>query len=177
MKYWLITDTHFGHDKLVVWGARPFDFGTRIMDALVSTVTEEDVLIHLGDISFGGDAEWNLYLKKLKCKKWLTTGNHDKRTISWYISHGWDFVAEAILIPLYGYRILLSHIPQPDSPTYDINIHGHFHNTDHRKHEPAISAILTDKHVLLALENNNYRPWDLQKVIEQFKRTDNKSTT
>jgi calcineurin-like phosphoesterase family protein len=170
MNYWLTTDSHFGHEMLVEEGLRPKGFEDLIFKYLHNVIKKGDVLIHFGDISFGSDAEWNEKLKVFDCHRWLLIGNHDKRTMSWYLDHGWNFVGDSIRLDIFGYKILMSHIPERDSG-YDINIHGHFHDTDHRKHEPEISALLTDKHVLLALEHNNYQPWNLRTVVEKFKKT------
>lgn len=173
MNYWIITDTHFGHAKLVNEGHRPVGFEEKIFKSIMDNYEANDVLIHFGDISFDKDAEWHDRLKEIFCLRWLIKGNHDKHSSSWYISHGWHFVGDEITLTLYGYKILLSHIPKKDSG-YDINIHGHFHDTDHRKHEPQIAAILNDKHVLLALEFNNYQVWNLRSVVEKFKSGKNK---
>jgi len=173
MNFWITTDTHLGHTMLTDRNLRPLGFEDKILKGLKGVLREGDVLIHLGDVSFGNDAEWNEKLKDLPCKKWLLRGNHDKHGLSWYISHGWDFVADTISFYHFGHQILISHVPQPGD-YFDINIHGHFHNTDHRKHEPKISAILTDKHYLLALEFNNYQPWNLKNVIDDFRKRNKK---
>lgn len=173
MNFWLTTDTHFGHIKLVEQNLRPVGFEDKIFKGLINALHEEDVFIHFGDISFDNDAGWHEKIKELPGKKWLIKGNHDKRSSSWYLSRGWDFVGYSITINHFGYKILMSHIPQPDTG-YDINIHGHFHNTDHRKHEPEIAAILTSKHYLLALEYNNYLPWNLSSVVGSFKKRQEK---
>lgn len=169
MNFWLSTDTHFGHGKLVEENLRPVGYEDKILKALAIALKPGDVFIHFGDISFDKDAEWNEKLKAFPCKRWLIRGNHDKRGLSWYLDHGWDFIGDSITVTMFGCKVLMSHIPQPDSD-YDINIHGHFHNTDHRKHEPEIAAILTPKHYLLALEFNRYQPWNLQSVLGNFKK-------
>jgi calcineurin-like phosphoesterase family protein len=169
MNFWVTTDTHLGHTMLTDNNLRPLGFEDKILKGLMSVIKEGDVLIHLGDVSFGGDAMWSEKLKELPCKRWLLRGNHDKHSLSWYLSHGWDFVADTIAIEHFGYKIIFSHIPHPLG-SYSFNIHGHFHDTDHRKHEPEMSAILTDKHYLLALELNNYQPWNLRAVLEDFKK-------
>lgn len=173
MNFWITTDTHFDHTMLTDNNLRPLGFEEKILKGLRSVVKDDDILIHLGDVSFGNDAEWNEKIKGIPGKKWLIKGNHDKHSSSWYISHGWDFVADTIVFDQFGYNILISHIPQPGD-YFDINIHGHFHNTDHRKHESKISSILTDKHYLLALEFNNYQPWNLRNVIDDFKKRNKK---
>ena len=72
---------------------------------------------------------------ELKCKKILVKGNHDSKSNSWYLEHGWDFVCEEFKDTLYGKNILFSHYPKVWDGVYDLNIHGHFHNSDHRRHE------------------------------------------
>jgi calcineurin-like phosphoesterase family protein len=159
MKYWLITDTHFGHDKLVEYCARPQGFEGKIMENLYKTLSDDDVLIHLGDFCMGNDGKWTeMFMKQKKSKKWLIKGNHDHKTNSWYLNHGWDFVGKSIKDKFFGKNILFSHIPQIDDGWYDLNIHGHFHNSDHRKHEKELVVIKNPKQKLLAIEYTNYQP-------------------
>jgi len=171
MKYWIITDTHFGHDSptspMITQCGRPDGFSQKILINLNRTKQCPDILIHLGDICFGREEYWHNELNKWVCgKKWLIRGNHDKKSDTWYLEHGWDFVAEWIWIVKFGKNILLSHKPIADCG-YDLNIHGHFHNADHRRWEPELVAIRNDKQILLALETLNYMPINLQTVIEQ----------
>jgi len=168
MDCWLTTDTHLGHGMLVEQGFRPKGFEELIFSNLKKAVKPNDLLIHFGDVSFSDHIYWNERLTDFGLKRWLIRGNHDDRSISWYIDRGWDFVGDTASITLFGAKILMSHAPQPDTG-YDINIHGHLHNSDHRTNEPEISSILTSKHVLLAVELNSYLPWNLRKVVETFK--------
>jgi calcineurin-like phosphoesterase family protein len=163
MKIWLTTDTHFNHALLVDIGARPRGFEQPIMRGL-SRIPAGDVLIHLGDICIGGDDGVHAMLASLPFKKWLVRGNHDHKSWSWYMAHGWDFVGDTVSLELFGKDILLSHMPQPDTG-YDLNIHGHFHNTDHHRWEPELISVLNDKQVLLAIENTNYQPVPLETVV------------
>ena len=134
MKIWLTTDTHFGHDKLVEFG-RPVDFEVRISRGL-QQIPAGDMLIHLGDVNMGEDAVWHAHLmSKLKgLKTILVKGNHDNKSDKWYYEHGWDFVCQNYTNFYKKKRILFSHRPQPDGK-YDINIHGHFHDAEHRRLE------------------------------------------
>jgi calcineurin-like phosphoesterase family protein len=174
MNYWITTDTHFGHKMLAEDGLRPCGYEEKIFTELYNSIKEGDVLIHLGDVSFDNNHEWSV---KINCfdffRKWLIRGNHDKNGIEWYLDKGWDFVGDSISMKYFGFNILFSHIPQPFHYNFDVNIHGHFHNTDFRKHEPQIAAILTDKHILLALEYNDYRPWNLKSIIKKYRRDKN----
>lgn len=69
----------------------------------------------------------------------------------------------------FGKRILFSHRPQKDDGGFDINIHGHFHNNLNpsleNKEEKKLLSILTKKHKLLSIEENNYQPVLLEKFI------------
>lgn len=166
---WITTDTHFGHDKLFEeFNSRPPDFSERIWRALQHTLQPDDTLIHLGDICIGSDAEHHAhYIQSLEChRKILVKGNHDKKSNQWYLEHGWDFVCQTFSDRYYGVKVLFSHVPIARTDYHDVCIHGHFHNTDHRKHEPYFTAIYDESyHKLLALETNDYKPWSLQHIL------------
>ena len=167
MNYWITTDTHFGHKKLMEYSGRPENFERLILKRHQGALKDGGVLIHLGDFCIGKDAYWHErfmdYGHLRRVKKWLIRGNHDKKSTSWYLNHGWDFVAHEVKLKLYGLNIVLSHIPIEDSG-YDINVHGHFHNANHRRHEQELLAIKNDKHRLVMLEHD-YTPVLLRRVV------------
>lgn len=175
MKIWLITDTHFNHDKMPEYCGRPIGFEELIMMGL-ARISPQDLLIHLGDVCVGKDEYWHERLRALPFKKWLVLGNHDHKSLSWYISHGWDYVGEEIKLKMFGKNILLSHTPLRGD--FDINIHGHFHNTLHRllekqwvtpdeeKRNEKDLGNLTPKHKLLAVEYTNYQPVLLSTFVD-----------
>ena len=165
MQYWIITDTHFNHQKLIDYGNRPNNSDAKIKENLINTLKEDDVLIHLGDICMGLNKENNNWFRVLKCKRILVKGNHDKKSNTWYMKNGWDFVCDRFDLKIFGKLIAFSHKPLEDDKKFNINIHGHFHDTDHRIHDPEFNNILTIKHKLLAIENTNYMPVSLQKFI------------
>ena len=167
-KIWLISDTHFHHAKMVDYCYRPKDFEARIMKALCQ-IPYTDILIHLGDIGMGQDQlVHNTYIKPLACKKWLVLGNHDKKSNSWYLDNSWDFVCKKFYSTYFGKRILFSHRPEKDDEYYDINIHGHFHNSERHQQEPELLAIKNSKQKLLALEYEDYKPILLKTFIEKY---------
>ena len=169
MNYWIIADTHFGHEKMEELCGRPKGFEAIILSSLLSLSGDTNsVFIHLGDICIGDDEKWNLVLlSRVPClHKWLVRGNHDKKSMSWYLEKGWDFVADSFILDIYGGDILFSHIPKIDSG-YMLNVHGHFHNTNYRKQEPELVAIKNKRQVLVALEYNNYRPITLKTLVEK----------
>lgn len=165
IEYWLTTDTHLGHDALINYTGRPHNFSDLIMKRHKEIVHPQDVLIHLGDICMRNDARWHTkFMYGLVCKKWLIRGNHDRKSNVWYLTHGWDFVADSFTITRHGMKILFSHTPQQDRG-YDVNIHGHFHNNHPDSYEKELSEIMTNKHRLLVLEDIDYRPVKLQRFL------------
>ena len=157
MKIWLTTDTHFNHAKLLEFG-RPDNFEEKILKNL-SIIQPGDLLIHLGDFCIGQDAKWHEeFFKRLPgVKTVLVKGNHDGKSYSWYMDHGWGVVCKNMTIKVLGKYVMLSHMPWVDVG-YDLNIHGHFHDSDHRRHEPELVAIKNDKQLLLAIELTGYKP-------------------
>lgn len=170
IRYYVTADTHFGHDKLIDIANRPIrhdDIMMKHHHNLLNRPLQKTVLIHLGDFCIGLDEKWHdEFMDQLaigtKCI--LTKGNHDRKTDTWYYNHGWDFVGEMIILNVYGLRILMSHKPQENLHGCDFNIHGHLHNTVHHKE---YTGILTDKHILVAMEQTNYSPVSLQKLVRK----------
>ena len=108
MNYWITTDTHFGHDKMLEYESRPEGFENKILKNHKRIISDNSILIHLGDIVIGDDKLWhNIFFNTVKpYKKWLIKGNHDKKSNTWYLNHGWDFVGDRIVLNMYGLEIL-----------------------------------------------------------------------
>lgn len=178
MSYLLTTDTHFFHDKMMEYCGRPDGFES-IIQSNFNKIKPDDVLIHLGDICIGRDLEAHeKFIQPLECKKWLIRGNHDKKSDSWYLRNGWDFIASSITLYKFGKTIVLSHQPVLDGD-YDFNVHGHFHNNlsrlkskkwvddDEEERNKDNLSNLTDKHILLSIEETKYQPILLRNMIGQ----------
>lgn len=163
-KTYITSDTHFNHAKMLEFG-RPPDYEQRIVKGL-SVIDSKDTLIHLGDICIGEDEMVHQkFIQPIPGRKILVVGNHDRKSYNWYLEHGWDFVCDMFYWKAFGKHILFSHTPKPKRSInfWDYNIHGHLHNNTH--HLPQYKNILTDKHLLLALENTNYLPVILENFI------------
>lgn len=178
MKIYLITDTHFNHEKIKEYCGRPDNYEQLLWKGL-ENLPKDCLLIHLGDVCIGKDLEVHERIKKLPYKKILVKGNHDRKSDSWYLSNGWDFVCDKFSANYFGKNILFSHTPTKNSEWWDMNIHGHFHNNLHRllegkyvvdgekeRNEIDLNN-LTPKHKLLAVENTNYKPVSLESIISR----------
>ena len=166
MNYWITTDTHFGHTKMIQAAGRPHDFAQRVLKNIAKTIQPEDILIHLGDICIGNDIAWHSELiQASRAKRYLCLGNHDHRSNSWYTKNGWDFVCNSFILHMYGKKIAFSHHPLEDSVLYDINFHGHHHNTLHHPEDKT-----SEKHQLLYIEHH-YQPFNLKTLMTKKAKT------
>ena len=164
LKYWLLSDTHLGHDNLILkdYSDRPVDFEEKIKKNCLNSIKDNDILIFLGDYCIGNDKKWHNYLLgELKCKKWLIKGNHDRQSTTWYFNNGWDIVCDELILNIFGKRILFSHRPI-NADYFDLNIHGHCHNNDHRDENDEFR--FSKKYKLVYLEHH-YSPQNLQTFI------------
>lgn len=169
-RIWLTTDTHFGHAKMCQLGEepRPIDFEKRLLDGFAKLIKEDDILVHLGDFVFNEHELWaKAFFASVPCKVWLAKGNHDKRSDFWYLDKGFSAVASTFVIKRFGYKIAFSHKPLEDTGYFDVNIHGHFHDNDHRFWEKYLITRLTPKHILLAVEWTDYEPVRLKKLLDK----------
>jgi len=169
MKIYLTTDTHLGHDNMVDWCGRPENHSELILKELAKLPTE-GLLIHLGDVCIGNDEYWHDELMKsigVYMTRVLVRGNHDHKSDSWYLERGWDFVCDAFEAKYFGKKILFTHKPVLIPDHVDFNIHGHFHNSDHRSKEEEVKKLYEKRHLLLAIENTQYKPVSLEKILKQ----------
>jgi calcineurin-like phosphoesterase family protein len=87
---WFTSDTHYNHSNIcsstTKWAdsrlTRQFDsledMNQRLVDNINDTVKEDDILIHLGDWSFGGIDSIGEFRDRIICKNiHLVLGNHD----------------------------------------------------------------------------------------------------
>lgn len=125
----LISDTHFGHHKILEFEPKRQELGKTIEEHDASLVERwnkvvrpRDTVWHLGDVLFGRHSF--KILGQLNGLKKLVKGNHDTYNVKNYMHYFAD---------VHGaYKMddfLLSHIPIHESQKYRFrgNIHGHMH--------------------------------------------------
>ena len=160
-KIWIITDTHFDHQMFIDEGIRPADYNEQIIKNWNELVGKEDLVIHLGDVIFGHNKDQlGEIMKGLNGNKVLVKGNHDYKPDQWYLKNGFEHVYQ----DLHWKDIYFTHIPAQLPEGKRLNIHGHLHNSNHRVAE--VRHVLTDKHVLVALELTDYKPLKLEELIK-----------
>ena len=137
-KWYVCSDTHFGHTNIIKYCDRPFKDVDEMDEALISNwnsvVTDNDIVVHLGDVGFGTNHFIEL-VSRLNGYIILLKGNHDRsKQIAKLLNSGavneyynnsfqvfWDENED----------ILFTHHPIAPANLSDsikLNIHGHLHN-------------------------------------------------
>jgi calcineurin-like phosphoesterase family protein len=172
MSYWLISDTHFNHKKIEEFGQRSGTWETQLYEG-ISHIPGGDTLVHLGDVSIGQEAEAHKQLKDAcgrgenRVRMVLVRGNHDNRTLGWYLEHGWDFVCDSLSLSYMGEKILMSHRPvKPGTAEFSLNIHGHTHGNMHRGDEHD-SFYDPEVHLDISPELVGFAPLKLETIIKR----------
>jgi calcineurin-like phosphoesterase family protein len=168
MSFYLISDTHFNHANIATYCDRPENFTEIILRNLRSTLTQDDTLIHLGDVFIGTKPSW---LGDWPGRKILVRGNHDRqRSVSWWMKNGFDFACDGMKFR----TCWLTHEPDDSlAKSCTLNIHGHLHNIWHGFH-PDDGKLETRLHHewqrLFAVEYTNYMPVEFDKFVSHPKK-------
>jgi len=187
IKTWVVSDTHFHHDKLTEYCGRPVDFTSQIVRNWCACIKPNDLVFHLGDVGFYNKSIAGKLIQGLPGNKILIRGNHDRFPIKWYLDHGFMTVMDTAIVHVCYtkgqerprntyYKVILSHIPVSIPEGVDFNLHGHFHNNSSRRWEEEMTNTLTPKHRLVSIEELSYAPiplgWGIHhdKFINSYKR-------
>lgn len=154
MKYFVIADTHFGHQRIIDYCNRPFRSVEDMDKALIKNwnecVSNQDIVIHLGDLFLGSREACAALINKLNGRKLLIRGNHDNWSDNFYREIGFEYVSKFPI--LYENFFLMSHAPlQLSETTPYFNFYGHIHN-DEKYHDTATTKCVS-------VERIGYRPF------------------
>lgn len=145
---YLISDTHFCHDREFLYGPRGFENVGEMNKAIVENwnniVSMEDDVYLLGDVMLNDNEEGIRLLKQLKGKIHIILGNHDTDTrIALYKEC--DNVVEVVyatMIKYNKYTLYLSHYPTITTnidenyfSQHTLNIYGHTHQKEKFYHD------------------------------------------
>jgi calcineurin-like phosphoesterase family protein len=179
MQVWITSDTHYGHKNICrgvtdwrtpegeipVHQTRPFDTLDEMNDAIVGNINnlvgEDDILLHLGDWSFGGFDNIGEFRERVNCKNViLFLGNHDHHIednkngcralfahVGYYdtIKYG-DWKFPAMHYPITSWDGLMKG---------RVHLHGH-------THLPAAKRITNGRRMDVGMDGHpEFRPYDL----------------
>ncbi len=188
IKVWITSDTHYSHKNIcrgvTNWRlpngevpeaqTRPFSTLDKMNAAIVNSINEcagqDDVLIHLGDWSFGGFENIEEFYDRLICKNiHLVLGNHDHhidrnrsgvrslfKSVSWF--EQFEYMGETIECchyPISSWNGLRKG---------RIHLHGHCHLPHNQK-------ISNGRRMDIGMDGNpDFEPYDLHEVIKMLKK-------
>jgi len=187
------SDSHFSHSNIcsstTQWKdagdtVRKFDslelMNRTMVDNINAVVGENDILFHLGDWSFGGFEQIEIFRSQLICKNiHLVLGNHDhhiendKNGVRSLFSSVSQFIPELLVkreIPnskgmIERFRFCLFHYPIAswiDMNQGVIHLHGHVHLSKHLR-------LGQGRSLDVGMDGNDMNPLSLDDVIRLVK--------
>ena len=187
-KVWITSDTHYNHTNIcrgvTKWrmpdGSVPEsqtrDFinldkmNASIVNNINEVVGQDDVLIHLGDWSFGGFEQIEELRNRIICREiHLIFGNHDHHIVNnrencqrYFASSQWFLQASYM-----GETLELMHYPIASWNGLRkgrIHLHGHCHLPNHKK-------LGNGRRMDVGVDGNpDFAPYDLKRLINNMKK-------
>jgi calcineurin-like phosphoesterase family protein len=182
-KVFITSDTHYGHKNIVRgvtnWrtqdGEIPIDsvrdFGTidemneRLVYGINNMVGQDDTLIMLGDVSFGGFDNIGIFLDRLVCQNiHLILGNHDMHIQNnrGNIQSRFLSVNHYLEVNIEGKNFVLCHYPLQSWHGLNkgvIQLHGHVHLSPDKKFGKG-------KKMDVGMDGNNLNPYSIGEIIK-----------
>jgi len=184
-KVFVTSDTHFGHKNIcrgvTNWrtqdGQIPIDstrdfqtieqMNERLIDGINHHVGQDDTLIMLGDVSFGGFDNIGIFLERLICHNiHLILGNHDQ-----HIDNNRDYVQKRFLsvqhyleVRINDRDFVLCHYPLQSWHGMNkgvIHLHGHVHLPENRKFG-------NGKKMDVGVDGNGMDPYSIDEIIKMM---------
>jgi calcineurin-like phosphoesterase family protein len=181
------SDTHYSHSNICSattnWSvndgyARKFDslqdMNQRLVDNINNMVGEDDILIHLGDWSFGGFDKIEEFRSQINCKNiHLVLGNHDhhiernKEGVQDLFSSVQNYLRLEVRRPINKatverFTFICMHYPiasHHDMNQGVIHLHGHVHLPPHLR-------IGKGKSLDVGVDGNGLEPISLDEIVE-----------
>lgn len=169
---YVTSDLHFGHSNVITFTNRPFKDVEEMDNTLISnwnsTVTDEDDIYILGDITLKRDVEYILpILKKLKGRKYLIKGNHDHFIKHEILAEEFVWIKDYYELKYNKRKFVLCHYPFEEwnnSYRGSYHLHGHQHNPTTYN----ISQSKPKRKYDVGCDANDYKPVLLDNIIQFF---------
>lgn len=184
-RVYITSDIHYGHKNICrgvtnwrtpegevpINSTRDFDsieqMNSTIVDRINSKVGQEDTLIMLGDVAFGGFENIGTFLDRLVCKNiYLILGNHDHhiKNDRGYIKDRFIAVKDYAELNIDGVNFVLCHYPLASWHGLNkgvIHLHGHVHLSAQNKWG-------NGKKLDVGLDGNNLYPYSITEIVHMM---------
>ena len=179
----ITSDTHYGHKNIcrgvTNWrtqaGEIPVDstrdfqtieqMNERLIDGINARVGQDDTLIMLGDVSFGGFENIDIFLDRLVCQNiHLILGNHDHHIENnrVHIQTRFLSVQHYLEVKINNKDFVLCHYPLQSWHGMNkgvIHLHGHVHLPENRKFG-------NGKRMDVGVDGNGLDPYSIDEIIK-----------
>lgn len=164
-KVWVWSDLHFHHKNIIGFSERPYEDLEQMHEHLLANhndyVSNDDIVIWVGDIGFKGTGILNEMLAEYNGYKILVVGNHDfngkkLRKLAFDETH----LIYAVDYP--DVSLVFTHYPMYTVPEPWVNVHGHLHAFP----DPVSGH---PRHINVNCEIQGYKPRLLDDVAKQAK--------
>lgn len=177
MRIFYTADPHFGHANIIRMCQRPFSSIDEMDEIMIqnwnSVVHNDDTVYIVGDFCHRNDKSPAYYLARLKGRKILVRGNHDK-WIENNLAAAEMFESITNLTHVYdpslnGHHISLCHYPLMTWPgkKESFMVFGHIHNDTSQYFWPYIKE--NERLLNAGADINHYTPVMLEQLIENNK--------
>ena len=173
-KIFLISDTHFGHDREFIWKVRGFNSVEEMNETIVQkwndTVSAEDDVYILGDVILGDPSNIEC-VKRLSGKLHIVLGNHDtanREKMYRELPNVVEVAEVGIRLKYKKYHFVLTHYPmmtgnleKESLKQMSLNLYGHTHQASNFYNDmPFMYHVGVDSH--------NCYPVLLDDIIEEM---------
>lgn len=180
MKRYVTSDLHFNHKNIISfcpWSRGQFtsieEMNAKIVENINSVVADEDELYILGDIGFGDLNVAIECLKEMNGKKFIISGNHDKKLLAmdsfWLQKPLMNIVEVTPYLEIQhkiagkSHMVCMFHFPIEEWSSCH---YGSYHLHGHRHSSP--DQVITRRKMDVGLDTNNMMPYLLDDVLERL---------
>ena len=179
-------DTHFCHSNIISSCERPFENVDEMNRVMIenwnSYVTDRDEIYILGDFMYKGKGkEANEILSKLKGRKYLIKGNHEKYLDDpAFKREAFEWVKDYYTLKLEGGRMaVLFHFPMLSwygSHHGSIHLYGHVHNSGIKYPDFGEKLkVLGPRAINVGVDVNDFYPVSVKQIIDLANRGNNET--
>ena len=171
-------DTHFCHANIIKSCDRPFKDVKEMNQVLInnwnSRVRDCDEIYILGDFLYRGTGnDANGILGRLKGRKYLITGNHDRYLEdSQFWPGAFEWIKDYHIIQHHGIKIVLFHFPMLSwyaSHRGSIQLYGHVHNSGIQHPEFGEKLkMLGPRAVNVGVDVHNFSPVSINEIVDRI---------
>lgn len=172
-KIFFISDTHFGHKKIIQYQDRPFDSVEKMNQIMIDNwnrrASKDDDIYILGDLAFGNQQYVKNLINQLEGKKYLIRGNHDKHVDTKEIANKFEWIKDYFLLNhASGFKFVLFHYPIYNwafKYRGSIHLYGHIHDN-----AQDILGLLGNVENMynVSADMNNYEPIELNEILKKL---------